>query len=55
MSLTIQLLRVIPGVDQIRPALNTFVGVEIKKKENYVIRYLWDMTPCSLSDWYKRY
>jgi hypothetical protein len=31
------LLRVLPGVDQIRPALNTFVGVETKKTENYTM------------------
>lgn len=50
MFLTIQLDRVLPGGNQIRPAPNTFVGVGIKKrrKENNMIRCFWDMTSCTL-------
>jgi hypothetical protein len=36
-SYCIQLLRVPPGVDQIKAALNTFVGVETKTRELYEV------------------
>ena len=45
-SYYIHLLRVLPEVDQIRPALNTFVDVERKNRELYDVsgirrRVLW--------------